>query len=207
MDDLPPEQSVNALKDLRRLNAKFGGYRVIRKLFEEAHPPGGPFTVLDIGAASGDVGTVVREAYPQATVISLDYRPHHLHNADPPRLIADAFHLPVKRVDYVMCSLFLHHFTNEQIVDLLRGFRAVAARAVLVNDLERHILAEYFVPATRWLFHWDPVVVNDAPISVAAAFKASELRDLAQQAGFTAPMVWTFRPAFRVGACLKILHA
>jgi 2-polyprenyl-3-methyl-5-hydroxy-6-metoxy-1,4-benzoquinol methylase len=199
MDDLPPERTINALKDLRRLNSHFGGYRVMRTLLENAAPPNSPFTVLDIGAASGDMSEVIRAAYPQATVFSLDYRPHHLRNAAPPKLIGDAFRLPVRQVDYVTCSLFLHHFTDAQIVELLKGFRAVAKRAVLVNDLERNFLAEAFVPATRWIFKWDSVVVHDAPISVAAGFKARELLALAQQAGLTGAKVWTFHPAFRLG--------
>ncbi len=199
MDDLPPEQTVNALRDLRRLNAQFGGYRVMRHLLQQAQPPAHPFTILDIGAASGDVGDQIKTVYPQATIIALDYRAHHLDRAEYPKLVADAFRLPVRQVDYVTCSLFLHHFTDEQIVGLLAAFRHISTRAVLVNDLERHFLAQHFVPLTRWLFRWDPVVVHDAPVSVEAAFKSTELENLARRAGFTHPQVWTFRPAFRLG--------
>jgi ubiquinone/menaquinone biosynthesis C-methylase UbiE len=203
MDDLPPEQTRKALKDLRRLNANFGGYEVLRTILEAARPPA-KFTVLDIGSASGDNGDLIRERYPEATVISLDYRSHHLANARDPRVVADAFRLPVRQVDFVTCSLFLHHFTDTQIVELLKQFKSVARRAVLVNDLERHFLAQHFVPLTKWLLDWDPIVVHDAPISVEAAFKAPELADLARQAGFTRPKVWRFRPAFRLGLLAEV---
>ena len=199
MDDVDPAESVAALDDLRRLNSYFGGYRVLRELFAHAGPPASPFTVLDVGAASGDMGELIRSLYPQATVFALDYRSHHLVRAARPKLVADAFHLPVRSVDYVTCSLFLHHFTDEQVVELLTGFRQVARRAVLVNDLERHVLPYRFVPLTTWFFRWHPIVQHDAPISVAAGFTASDLRRLASQAGFTQPQVWTYRPAFRVG--------
>ena len=53
--------------------------------------PDGPFTVLDIGAASGDTGEVIRAEYPQAEGTSLDYKLHHLRAAGSPKVAGDAF--------------------------------------------------------------------------------------------------------------------
>ena len=162
--------------------------------------PEGPFTVLDVGAASGDSGAVMRESFPQATVISLDYKTHHLLRAAQPKLAADAFRLPFRSnsFDMVTCSLFLHHFTDDQIVVLLNEFAGVARRAVIINDLERHRLAYYFLPATRWLFGWDRITLHDGPISVQAGFTERELRALAQRAGFRNINTRVHRPAFRI---------
>jgi ubiquinone/menaquinone biosynthesis C-methylase UbiE len=100
--------------------------------------------------------------------------------------------------DYVFSSLFLHHFTDEQVVELLRAFGRVARRAVLIVDLERHPVAYYFLPATRWLLGWDPVTVHDGKISVEAAFRPRELESLARAAGLADPRARAYRPAFRV---------
>src|SRR5439155_20201625 len=87
--------------------------------------------------------------------------------------------------DYVLCSLFLHHFENEAIAGLLRTFGAAARRGVLVIDLERGPGAYYFMAMSRWLFRWNRITMHDAPASVEAAFKKGELESLARQAGFT----------------------
>jgi hypothetical protein len=110
--------------------------------------------MLDVGAASGDMADCVRASYPGGRVVSLDRIASHLNTASAQRVAADAFHLPFRRksFDFVFCSLFLHHFTDQEIVGLLRGFGDVARRAVLVIDLERNPIAYYFLPWTKWLF-------------------------------------------------------
>ncbi|HET8549206.1 MAG TPA: methyltransferase domain-containing protein [Bryobacteraceae bacterium] len=200
LDDTPPDQSRGSLGDLVRINRVFGGHAVLKRTLSTVLRAGEMFTMLDVGAASGDVGARVRRWYPRATVTSLDYRVHHLAGALPPRVCADAFVLPFRQrsFDIVHCSLFLHHFEDERIIGLLRSFGRVARRFVAVTDLERHPLAYYAVPLTRWLFRWDPITLHDAPISVAAGFHVPELRRLAEAAGARVISIRTYRPAFRV---------
>jgi 2-polyprenyl-3-methyl-5-hydroxy-6-metoxy-1,4-benzoquinol methylase len=114
--------------------------------------------------------------------------------------LADAFYLPFKPAsfDYVACSLFLHHFEDPQVADLLTHFYRVARRALVVSDLERHILPYLFFPATRPLFGWTPITIHDGMCSIRAAFRASELSHLADQAGITNAQVAIHRPAFRL---------
>ena len=100
--------------------------------------------------------------------------------------------------DYVFCSLFLHHFRDEQVVELLRAFGGIARKAVLVIDLERNPIPYYFIAWSRPLLGWDPVTVHDGAISVEAAFRRKELADLAKQAGLRNPWARVFRPAFRI---------
>ena len=153
-----------------------------------------------VGAATGDMGTALRRYYPRAIVTSLDYREVHLAPAPQPKVIGDAFRLPFRNAsfDFVFSSLFLHHFSDERVVDLFRNFAAVAGRAVLAIDLERGPLAYYFMPATRWLFGWHGLSMHDGPASVQAAFKRGELLALAKQAGLTHARASTHRPWARV---------
>jgi hypothetical protein len=200
LDSLPEDQARASLADLIRINRRWGGYSTLRKLLGEVAPAAETFSLLDVGAASGDMGAQIRASLPHARVVSLDYRVSHMRQNPGPCVAGDAFQLPFATAsfDFVFCSLFLHHFTNGQIVDLLRDFGRVARRAVLVIDLERNPIAYYFLPATRWLFGWDPITVHDGKISVEAAFRAHELQELARAAGLSSPRASSYPAAFRV---------
>jgi SAM-dependent methyltransferase len=146
------------------------------------------------------MGACVRRWYPQARVTSLDLNVSHLTRCGGDRVCGDAFRPPFGpgTFDFVFCSLFLHHFTDDQVVDLLTGFGQVARCGVLVIDLERNPIPYYFVPWTRRIFGWDPVTVNDARISVEAAFRPGELEALARRAGSKNAQAHVYRPAFRI---------
>jgi Methyltransferase domain len=200
LDHAPPDVARASLRDLARVNRYLGGYYVLGRLFAAVAKTTDSFSVLDIGAASGDMGAAIRRRYPHAQVTSLDYQREHLAQAAVPKLVADAFHLPFRpgSFDFVFSSLFLHHFTNEQIVDLFRSFRCLARRAVLSIDLERGPLAYHFLPNTRWLFGWHDITIGDGQISVAAALKKDEMLALAVRAGLTNARVRVHRPWSRL---------
>jgi hypothetical protein len=200
LDTLPPEEARASLADLVRVNKYWGGHSTLRKLVDRAIPPGEAFTLLDVGAASGDMGRCLSERRPQVQVTCLDYIESHLEACAGSRVVGDAFALPFapRSFDYVFSSLFLHHFTDEQVVELLAGFGRVARKQVLVIDLWRHPVPYYFISRTQRLFGWHPVTVNDGAISVEAAFQRRELLDLARRAGLAGARARSFIPAFRI---------
>lgn len=200
LDHAPPDVARASLRDLARVNRYLGGYSVLGKLLGGVVQAGESFSLLDIGAASGDMGAALRRRYPRAQVTSLDYIDDHLAQAAYPKLVADAFRLPFQPAsfDFVFSSLFLHHFTNDQVVELFRSFRSVARRAVLAVDLERGPLAYHFLPRTRWLFGWHDITIGDGQISVAAAWKKNELLALAGRAGLSGARVRVHRPWSRL---------
>jgi SAM-dependent methyltransferase len=196
LDQASPEEASPALADLARVNRYFGGHRILRSIMGGLAARGESFSLLDVGAASGDLGAALRSRYPGATVVSLDRLGFHLRGAAQPKVVADAFQLPFGSgsFDFVFSSLFLHHFTDDQIVEVLSHFKRLARRAVLAIDLERGPLALRFLPATRWIFDWNSMFVHDGLISVQAAFKKRELLALAQRAGLERARVSTHRP-------------
>lgn len=200
LDTLPADEARASLADLTRINRDWGGHGTLRKLLREIVRPADSFSLLDVGAASGDMGSRIREWYPHADVVSLDRIATHLSNCPGDRIAGDAFQLPIREnsFDFVFCSLFLHHFTDAQVTELLAGFGRVARRAVLVIDLERHPIAYYFLPWTRKFLGWDPVTVYDGAISVEAAFRPRELETLAERAGLQNPHAHAYWPAFRI---------
>lgn len=200
MDHLPAEEARRNLADLVRINRDFGGHSVLRKALAQVAKPEESFTVLDIGAASGDSAGLITEIFPRAWVASLDRNAVNLAGAPQPKILADAFQLPFAEgsFDVVFSSLFLHHFDNAQVVKLLSSFYALARRAVVMCDLERHVVPWLFLPVTKYLLGWQKVTVHDGIISVRASFWPQELRDLASKAGISQANIRVHRPAFRV---------
>ncbi len=200
LDHADPEEARVNLADLVRINRRFGGYSTAAKLLSRVVQPNERFTMLDVGAASGDTGRYLSRLYPNARITSLDYNQVNVEAASRPKLIADAFALPFRfqTFDFVFSSLFLHHFSDEQVVDLMSGFYSIASRAVLITDLERHIVPYYFLPATKPFLKWNRITVHDGVISVRAAFTRRELEKLGRAAGMARVRVESHRPAFRL---------
>jgi 2-polyprenyl-3-methyl-5-hydroxy-6-metoxy-1,4-benzoquinol methylase len=205
LDHLSPEEARPNLADLVRINSRFGGHSVILRTLAAAVRADQSFSLLDIGAASGDTARLIRARYPAARVTSLDYNRTNLEKAPYPKLLADAFELPfgAGAFDFVLCSLFLHHFSDDRVVSLLASFYKVSRCALLVTDLERHLVPYAFLPATRFLFGWHNITVHDGIISVRASFRKPEMRDLFQQAGINNVEIAVHRPAFRISAVAR----
>lgn len=200
LDHASPEIARANLADLVRINSRFGGHSVTRNLLRRVVRPDDRFSLLDVGAASGDTARLIRNEYRNATVVSLDCNSTNLEAAPQPKLLADAFTLPFgdSAFDYVFSSLFLHHFSDEKIQDLLGAFYAIARRGLLITDLERSVVPWLFMRTTGPIFHWGRITVHDGLISVRAALRARELEAIAIAAGVHRPVVRTHRPAYRL---------
>src|ERR1700736_1960137 len=107
LDHAPPREAEVSLRDLVWINRYLGGYQIVRNVFRDLVRRDQAFTVLDVGAASGDMGAALRRAFPRATVTSLDARDLHLRRAAYPKLVGDAFRLPFapRSFDYTFSSL------------------------------------------------------------------------------------------------------
>lgn len=188
------------LCDLTRINRWFGGYRTLGAVVDRVVGRDEEFSLLDVGAGSGDMGAAILARYRRARVVSLDRQPSHVYDAPGSRVVANALRLPFHRraFDVVLCSLLLHEFADREAVDLLARLHRVTRRALIVLELHRHPLAYHFLPATRWMFGWGEVTVHDGPVSVQAAFQPHELERLARCAGLKDVEVQRHPPWFRL---------
>lgn len=102
----------------------------------------------------------------------------------------------VKSCDWVTCSLFCHHFTDEQLISLFHKLHQETRSGFIINDIHRHPLAYYSIWILTRLFNGSYLVKHDAPLSVKRAFKRKELVALLQKAGikhFKIRWLWAFR--------------
>lgn len=207
LDSAAGELRDRNLQDIARINRWCGGHRILLRVLRDIVSPRDGFSVLDVGAASGDMGQCIREVFPRARLLLTDYRLAHLRNPALPRVAADAFRLPFLpgTFDFVVCSSVLHHFPDEEVVELIRQTRCLARRALIILDLERHPIPYHFLPMTRQLFGWSTLTVHDGPISVAAGFRADELESLARAAGASVVTVRKHRPWFRLSAVVPAI--
>jgi ubiquinone/menaquinone biosynthesis C-methylase UbiE len=194
-----PEEYESCIVELQLVNKWLGDARALRNsLLKDIDREGlRSFSVLDVGAGSGELLRVAaqwaRETNRSAKLVGLELNERSAQAilegsheyAQIFSLRADAFHLPFQddQFEYVICSLFTHHFRDPQIVELLRELSRVARRRMFVIDLHRNPVAYYFYTTVARLFLHNRVIREDGALSILRSFKPGELESLARQAG------------------------
>jgi len=98
--------------------------------------------------------------------------------------------------DIIFCSLFCHHFTEDELIRMFQWMDSNSYSGFFINDLHRHPLAYYSIRFLTSLFSNSYLVKNDAPLSVRRGFKKKELENILNKAGlfnFTIQWKWAFR--------------
>jgi ubiquinone/menaquinone biosynthesis C-methylase UbiE len=83
--------------------------------------------------------------------------------------------------DYALCSMFLHHLSDDEAVTVLSEMGRLSRRGVIAADLLRHRRAYAWVRALTVFSN--PIVRHDAAVSVAQAFTREEVLVLRELAG------------------------
>lgn len=197
--DYSAEEYEGCIVELQRVNRWLGDASALRGslLTEIANLDLRSFSVVDVGAGSGELLRVIaawagktnRKA--KLTGVELNLRSAQAivdQRVTFPTINAvrgDAFRLPFAndQFDYSICSLFTHHFKNDDAVSVLRELSRVARRAVFVIDLHRHPVAYYFFTTIARLFLHNRLIREDGALSILRSFKPEELESLARRAG------------------------
>jgi ubiquinone/menaquinone biosynthesis C-methylase UbiE len=206
--DYTAEEYEGCIVELQRVNQWLGDARALRhSLLNEVAGFGlSKFSVLDVGAGSGELLRVIaewaRSNNKQAALVGLELNARSASAISAvdgesqafPEITAlrgDALQLPFAdgAFDYAMCSLFTHHFKDEQVVTILRELGRVARRRIFVIDLHRHPIAYSFYTTVGHLFLHNRLIREDGALSILRGFKPDELCRLAQQAGLESARV------------------
>ncbi len=98
--------------------------------------------------------------------------------------------------DLVSMSLFCHHFTDTQLIELFAKLYSEVSKVVIINDLHRNPLAYHAIKWLTKLGQGSYLVQHDAPLSVQRAFVRSDFANLLRVAGvsyFEIRWIWAFR--------------
>ena len=182
-DAVSPREIQKTLADLRRINRWFGGIGTTRRMLEKVAARLGKrnFTLLDVGAGSGDVSLgAARRIRPRAAVrvTLLDRMPAHLPRNGVHRVAGDALSLPFldDSFDLVTSSLLVHHLEPEEVVRFVNEALRVCRIAVLLNDLRRELLHLMLMYAGYPLFA--RVTRHDGIASVRRSYTPQEIESI-----------------------------
>jgi 2-polyprenyl-3-methyl-5-hydroxy-6-metoxy-1,4-benzoquinol methylase len=185
------------LHNLRQLNRFFGGHSLVRRFLRKWIQPGATLRALDLATGSGDVPRLIadysRQIGASVRIDAIDQQASTIEIAQ--KLSANypeiAFHEAdvlewgePHAFDIVLCSLALHHFTEEDAVRLLRRCRELTRRFVLISDLRRGFFTSAGVYLLTAVLFREPMTRYDARVSAARAFSFRELHALARRAGW-----------------------
>jgi ubiquinone/menaquinone biosynthesis C-methylase UbiE len=155
------------------------------------------FSILDVGAGSGELLRVAaawaRQTNRRVRAVGLELNERSAESINEESesfeeissVRGNALELPFadSQFDYVMCSLFTHHFLDDQVIKILHEMSRVAKRRIYVIDLHRHPIAYFFYTTLGKLVLHNRLLRHDGALSILRSFKVDELLELAQRAG------------------------
>ena len=213
MDDFTMEGVLfrDTLDKLEIINRFLGGNSVtikgLKKLLKN-QSKNKTITIVDLGCGNGDVLRDVskfgRKNNYSFKLIGIDANPAAIDYAK--ELSKEYSELSFKTIDIlsedfkkqsydvVLCTLFLHHFKNEELISFLKTTTDKATIGVVVNDLHRHKLAYYLFKLIGF-FIKNKMVRQDGLTSVLRAFKRKDLENIAKEikVHFSIEWKWAFR--------------
>ncbi|XZE36838.1 methyltransferase domain-containing protein [Pirellulaceae bacterium SH501] len=207
--DLDIEEHQRALVGLRRINWLSGTVKRISTEINALMQKRNLLScrILDVGCGSGDIACAVARRLAnrhRVTMTGWDFSQtaidQSVANRDGRKVVTrnpceirfecrNALDASPKSLrdtrpfDFVYCSLFLHHFTDGQALELLTKLSFLAEHAILVDDLVRSRGGWLLAQTGCRLLSRSRVVHFDGPQSVKAAFTVSEIRQIAAVAG------------------------
>jgi len=209
-DDIPFEDIRRNMLELDTINTWLGGHAISIKGIRSLLPPKAlRISVCEIGCGGGDNLRVLsrrcRRWGISVDAIGIDSNEHCVNVAQQNWKEGEArwihsdyrnVEFGDKRPDIVFSSLFCHHFSDEQLVDMLRWMDRNAGTGWFINDLHRHPLAWNSIRLLTRLLSRSYLVRNDAPLSVLRGFSRTEWKNTLQTAdigGYTLQWKWAFR--------------
>lgn len=207
-ENIPFEAIQKNMQELNVINTWLGGHAITIKGLKDFITKDKTLTVCEIGCGGGDNLVAIRKWSNKNGIsinligvdinqscINFAVKNNSAHNikfycSDYKEMKFDI--LP----DVIFSSLFCHHFTDDQLIEILKWKKDYSIKGFFINDLQRHPVAYNFIKILTAIFSKSYLVKNDAPISVLRAFKKTELKALFLKANinnYKLQWCWAYR--------------
>jgi 2-polyprenyl-3-methyl-5-hydroxy-6-metoxy-1,4-benzoquinol methylase len=215
MDDFSMKGEVlrDALDKIAKINQLLGGNRLtlcgVLKLIRTISK-NEIVTILDVGCGNGDMLRKLAEyGYKNNynfQLIGIDANNFTINHAK--KLSEnysnisfschDIFEESFRKLKYdiVLCTLTLHHFKDNQIINLLNIFYSNSKIGIVINDLHRNAFAYRLFQVICFVFNMNKMSRDDGLISILRGFKKKELVDYSNELKFKDYNIqwkWAFR--------------
>ena len=215
MDDFAMEGEIlrDALDKIASINKLLGGNKVtldgVKKLLRGVDRKLN-ISILDVGCGNGDMLRMLADfakirgynftlygidanafTVKHAASLSTGYTNISYHCED---IFLE--NLPEPDFHIILCTLTLHHFKDDEIINLLRFLSANAKLGMVVNDLHRSKLAYYLFTALCYAFGLNNMSREDGLVSILRGFKRIDLERYTKKLQFnkvSIRWVWAFR--------------
>jgi len=221
MDDLEMKGDVllDSLNKIAGVNQWLGGNEVSLNGLERLlrnHSKEETYTLADLGCGNGDllreIALFGRKKGYQFALIGIDANQatvdHAIHlSADFPEIeyIKEdilSLEFQERKFDIVSCTLFLHHFSKQEIEAFLKSQIRKTSVGIIINDLHRNWIA-YGLFWFVCLFIKNEMVKIDGLISIQKGFTQKELAALSTKLKCKSELRWKW--AFRYQWIIKTL--
>jgi SAM-dependent methyltransferase len=200
------------LHELNIVNTYLGGHSITIEGVRKLLPLKNEISILEIGCGGGDnlraidrwhkknarsntkfhfIGVDINKA-------CTDYAEKNCKGVDAKFICCDYRDVSFNgnKPDIIFNSLFCHHFSDHELVEMLVWMKQNSSAGFFINDLQRHAVAYHSIKFLTHLFSRSYLIKNDAPISVSRGFLKDEWKSLLRRAGinkFDIRWRWAFR--------------
>lgn len=215
MDDfsMDNEGLITALDDIAKINQLLGGNAVtldgVKKLIKNI-PADQTITIMDFGCGNGDMLRMLADFGKKNNIkfnlIGIDANAASIRHAEKcsekfdniSYLAEDIFLYDFSKynIDIALITLTLHHFKDDEILNLMKVIFNIVKKGIVVNDLQRSKLAYRLFQAIIFVFRLEKMTANDGLISILRGFKRPDLEKFSKKLGlkkYSIKWKWAFR--------------
>jgi 2-polyprenyl-3-methyl-5-hydroxy-6-metoxy-1,4-benzoquinol methylase len=194
MDDFAMEGEVlrDALDKIAKINQLLGGnqltLRGVQELIQKI-PKTTEITIVDVGCGNGDMLRTLADYgiknHFNFRLIGIDannFTINHARNlsnnySNISYQCEDVFDKAFSELKYdiVLCTLTLHHFKEDEILQLMSVFDTNSRIGIVINDLQRSALAYRLFQGLCFVFGLNSMSREDGLVSILRGFKKEEL--------------------------------
>ncbi len=203
---------VDCLEKLFDVNLLLGFFHGTKRLLKRFSKTS---TILDIGCGGGLFLLHLSKHFPHMRMRGVDISTDAIHLAQQKRVFWQQRHFAKyvsfqlqqqpdfaaikQRFDILLATLVFHHVDEDELVTFLQGAYQNAKQAVIINDLHRHWIAEWFYACTSPFLFRNRLITHDGLISIRRGFTRRELTLLLQKANIqNYDIKWCFPFRWRV---------